>query len=172
MQKQSKLVINYNNESIAVKRDASLEQLMRNKKLMQCPIQVWHDLLIEKDGDVADNTLKTVLLKQIANYDSSAAVNSFLIAGKEFWLDKSTRVGLQQLVNSSKDNVSLVLGDQVLTIPKDIASEFLANLEVYAGECYLQTAKHQIAVNSINSVEELLKYDYTRGYPDKLIFKV
>ena len=139
---------------------------------MQCPLQVWHDLLMEKDGIVADSTLKTVLLKQISNYDNSNAVNSFLIAGQEFWLDKSTRVGLQQLVNSSDDNVSLVLGDQVLTIPKDIASKFLADLEVYAGKCYLQTAKHQIAVNSMNSVEELVNYDYTKGYPDKLIFKV
>lgn len=172
MQRQTNLIINYNNEAIPVKRDASLWQLMRNRKLMQCPLSVWKDLFIEKDGFVTEQLLKEVLKKQIAAYDTSDNVNSFLIGDKKCWLDKATRVGLQQLVNSSEDEVSLVLYDQVLTIPKDIASVFLAQLEVYAGKCYLQTAKHQIAVDGLQSVDDLVNYDYTKGYPDKLVFKL
>jgi hypothetical protein len=76
------------------------------------------------------------------------------------------------LVNSSNDEVSLVLSDHVLTIPKDIASGFLAQLEVYAGKCYLQTAKHQLAIKELQTVEELINYDYTKGYPEKLTFNV
>ena len=164
--------INYNNEVISVRRDASLSQLMRNRKLMKCPISVWYDLLKEKDHTVSVSTLREVLLKQVSNYDSSNEVNSFIIGDKKYWLDKSTRVGLQQLVNSSDEDVSLVLYDQVLTIPKDIASGFLAQLEVYAGKCYLQTAKHQLAIKELQTVEELINYDYTKGYPEKLTFNV
>ena len=164
--------INYNNEVISVRRDASLQQLMRNRRLINCPLSVWNDLLIEKDGHTSEYALREVLKQQIANYDSSDNVNSFIIGGQKYWLDKATRVGLQQLVNSSNDEVSLVLQDHVLTIPKDIASGFLAQLEVYAGKCYLQTAKHQLAIKELQTVEELINYDYTKGYPEKLTFNV
>lgn len=99
---------------------------MKNKRLLNCPLSVWNELLIKKDGHTSEYALKEVLKKQVANYDSSDNVNSFIIGGQKYWLDKATRVGLQQLVNSSENEVSLVLHDQVLTIPKDIASGFLA----------------------------------------------
>lgn len=164
--------INYNNEVISVRRDASLQQLMRNRRLVNLPLSEWNNLLIEKDGHTSEYALREVLKQQIANYDSSDNVNSFIIGGQKYWLDKATRVGLQQLVNSSDDEVSLVLQDHVLTIPKDIASGFLAQLEVYAGKCYLQTAKHQLAIKGLQTVEELINYDYTKGYPEKLTFNV
>ena len=164
--------INYNNEVISVRRDASLQQLMRNRRLVNLPLSEWNNLLIEKDGHTSEYALREVLKQQIANYDSSDNVNSFIIGGQKYWLDKATRVGLQQLVNSSEDEISLVLQDHVLTIPKDIASGFLAQLEVYAGKCYLQTAKHQLAIKELQTVEELINYDYTKGYPEKLTFNV
>ena len=164
--------INYNNEVISVRRDASLQQLMRNRRLVNLPLSEWNNLLIEKDGHTSEYALREVLKQQIANYDSSDNVNSFNIGGQKYWLDKSTREGLQQLVNSSNDEVQLVLQDHVLTIPKDIASGFLAQLEVYAGKCYLQTAKHQLAIKELQTVEELINYDYTKGYPEKLTFNV
>lgn len=139
---------------------------------MKCPLSVWNDLLIQKDGRTSEYSLREVLKKQISIYDSSDNVNSFIIGGNKYWLDKATRVGLQQLVNSSENEVSLVLHDQVLTIPKDIASGFLAQLEVYAGKCYLQTAKHQLAIKELQTVDDLINYDYTKGYPEKLTFNV
>ena len=164
--------IQYNNEVISVRRDASLLRLLKNKKLINCPLSIWKELFIEKDGNVSSSILREVLKEKINKYDSSDEVNSFIIGGKKYWLDKATRVGLQQLVNSSDDEVSLVLYDQVLTIPKDIASGFLAQLEVYAGKCYLQTAKHQLAIKERQTVDDLINYDYTKGYPEKLTFNV
>ena len=170
--KNQTIKVNYNNEVISVRRDASLQQLMKNRRLVNCPLSVWNDLLITKDGHTSEFALKEVLKQQIANYDASDNVNAFIIGGQKYWLDKATRVGLQQLVNSSDDEVSLVLHDQVLTIPKDIASGFLAQLEVYAGKCYLQTAKHQLAIKELQTVDDLINYDYTKGYPEKLTFNV
>lgn len=170
--KNQTIKVNYNNEVISVRRDASLQQLMKNRRLINCPLSVWNDLLIAKDGHTSEFALREVLKQQIANYDASDNVNSFVIGGQKYWLDKATRVGLQQLVNSSDEEVSLVLHDQVLTIPKDIASGFLAQLEVYAGKCYLQTAKHQLAIKELQTVDDLINYDYTKGYPEKLTFNV
>jgi hypothetical protein len=124
--KSQTIDIKYNNEVISVRRDASLSRLLKNRKLIQCPLSVWKDLFAEKDGYVSSALLGEVLKEKISKYDSSDEVNSFIIGGKKYWLDKATRVGLQQLVNSSESEVSLVLHDQVLTIPKDIASGFLA----------------------------------------------
>lgn len=139
---------------------------------MKCPLSVWNELLIKKDGHTSEFALREILKKQISDYDISDNVNSFIIGGQNYWLDKATRVGLQQLVNSSENEVSLVLFDQVLTIPKDIASGLLAQLEVYAGQCYLQTAKHQLAIKELQTIDDLISYDYTKGYPDKLTFNV
>lgn len=139
---------------------------------MKCPLSVWNELLIKKDGHTSEFALREILKKQISDYDISDNVNSFIIGGQNYWLDKATRVGLQQLVNSSENEVSLVLFDQVLTIPKDSASGLLAQLEVYAGQCYLQTAKHQLAIKELQTIDDLISYDYTKGYPDKLTFNV
>ena len=109
-----------------------------------------------------------ILEAKIKLYDSSEEVNSFLIGNKPFWLDKSTRVGLMHLANCSNDNLQLVLGDRILTFHPEFVKTFLARLEVYAGQCYLQTQKHLIAIKELKTVEDILNYDYTTGYPEKI----
>ena len=116
--------------------------------------------------------LLTVLDKKITYYDSSLEVNSFLFNGQNLWLDKATRVGLVNLVNSSTDNVTLALGDQIISVPVEIAKQFLAVLEVYAGECYVNTAKHRIALKTLKTEDEIINYDFTTGYPEKLSFNL
>lgn len=114
------------------------------------------------------NNIKEFLQKKIEFYDSSSEVNSFIYKGNNYWLDKATRVGLMHLANCSTDNIQLVLEDQILTIPIDIVKNFLQQLEVYAGQCYLQTQKHLIAIKDLKTIEDIINYDYTKGYPDKL----
>lgn len=169
MQNQTIDII-YNNEVIAISRDASLQQLMRNRKLMKCPLSIWNNLFIEKDGASSEYILREILKTKIQNYDSSNEVNSFILKDNKYWLNKDTRLGLQHLVNCSKDEVSIVLEDQIITISKDDASKFLSQLEVYAGQCYLQTQKHLIAIKELKTVEDLINYDYTKGYPEKITF--
>jgi hypothetical protein len=72
------------------------------------------------------------------------------------------------LANCSSETIQVVLGDQVLTFPIDFAKDFLAKLEVYAGQCYLQTQKHLIAIKELKTVEDIINYDYTAGYPEKI----
>ena len=109
-----------------------------------------------------------ILIKKIKLYDSSDEVNSFIIGGQKFWLDKATRVGLMHLANCSTDDLQLVLGDKILTFPVEFVKNFLARLEVYAGQCYLQTQKHLLAVKELKTLEDILNYDYTTGYPEKI----
>ena len=46
----------------------------------------------------------------------------------------------------------------------------LSALEVYAIDCYNKTTDHIFAVNDLNSIEEIERYDYHNGYPEKLSF--
>ena len=122
-------------------------------------------------GDV-EFIYKDILLVQISLYDKSNNVNSFIVNGIDFWLDKNTRVGLAHLANCTEGVMQLVLGDTVLEIESSVMKEMLVQLERYAAQCYLQTQKHLIAIKELKTVEDIINYDYTKGYPEKLTFTV
>ena len=158
----------YNNNTYNINKRDSISNLTAREDLLKLPLSAWKELFLLKGGYVDNNMLLTVLDKKITYYDSSLEVNSFLFRGQNLWLDKATRVGLVNLVNSSTDNVTLALGDQIISVPVEIAKQFLAALEVYAGECYVNTAKHKIAIKNLKTEDEIINYDFTTGYPEKL----
>ena len=118
--------------------------------------------------------LLTLLLHNIDTYDTSVAVNSFMLQGKEMWLPKETRVGLVNSVtiekNAGKETTVLWFGGERYELSVDTALQMLSALELYALECYNVTAAHKAAVNALESVEDVVAYDYTQGYPEKLNF--
>lgn len=149
-----------------------IEQLIQYSNLQDYSLQDWDELMIQLWGSSLSKNLIKILTHKIEQYDISDEVNSFIINGQKFWLDKATRVGLMHLANCSTDNLQLVLGNQILTIPVDIAKAFLAQLEVYAGQCYLQTQKHLLAIKNLKTKDEIINYDYTTGYPEKIQFNL
>ena len=118
--------------------------------------------------------IKADLIAQITAYDTSEAVNSFTLQGKQMWLPKETRVGLVNSITIEKNAGKEVTGlwhDGVrYELPVDTALQMLAALELYALECYNVTAAHKAAVSALESVEDIVAYDYTTDYPEKLIF--
>ena len=162
----------YNNISYWISKQDTIADLLKRKDLISFPLSTWKDLLEQCYQRVNNSMLLKILKAKIDNYDISSEVNSFLINGNKFWLDKATRVSLMHLANCSLDTVQLVLEDQILTIPVDIAKNFLQQLEVYAGQCYLQTQKHLLAIKELKTVEDIINYDYTKGYPEKITFNI
>lgn len=119
---------------------------------------------------------KKDILKKIDEYDKSANVNSFLLNGISVWLNKDTRVGLMNSLtiekNAGKEESTLWFNNICITINCDAAIQMLSALELYALNCYNVTAKHKVAVENLNNLEEVLGYDYTVGYPEKLSFTI
>lgn len=111
---------------------------------------------------------------EIQRYDNSPAVNSFTLNGQSVWLDKDTRVGLMNSISiekaSGRESTTLWLGGVSMVIDCDTAIGVLSALELYALACYNRTAEHKAVVSSLATMEEVQAYDYTTGYPDKLIF--
>ena len=119
---------------------------------------------------------KREILKHIEAYDTSSAVNGFVLNGTVVWLDKSTRVGLMNSTTIAKAmgqaTTTLWLGDTKLEVGCDMAIQLLSALEMYALECFNVTAAHKKAVAELTDIGEVLSYDYTKGYPEKLMMNV
>lgn len=121
-------------------------------------------------------TAKAQKLAEIDAYDTSSAVNVFSLNGATVWLDKATRVGLMNSTSITKamgqPTTTLWLGESKMEVPCDTAIQLLSALEMYALECFNVTAAHKKAVNELNSIEEVEKYDITVGYPAQLKMEV
>ena len=120
--------------------------------------------------------MKKAMLHYIDVYDSSSAVNSFVLNDMEVWLDKATRVGLMNSTTIAKSmgqqKTMLWLGSYQLEVDCDKAIQLLSALEMYALECFNVTAMHKKAVNELDNINTILTYDYKSDYPDKLKMEV
>ena len=138
----------------------------------------WLTLQTTAPHDAASvlSAAKTSILAEITAYDSSSAVNSFLLNGMEVWLDKATRVGLMNSTaiakNMGQEKTNLWLGSYQLEVDCDKAIQLLSALEMYALKCFNVTAAHKKAVSELDNIEEVLTYDYKSGYPEKLNMEV
>lgn len=165
-----KVFIGKNNKPYSIS-DLEICNVLHNSELLALySMEELHELYKEYFGNYKAN-YPYILAKKIEIYDSSEAVNSFIFNGKNVWLDKATRVGLMHLANCSSDDLQLVLGDQILTFTPDQVKTFLAQLEVYAGQCYIQTQRHLLEAKKLHNLEDILNYDYTTGYPEKLVLQ-
>lgn len=129
----------------------------------------WSEILIAREGVLNFFSLKNILKKSIVYYDTSKYVNSFYYQDKQYWLSKDARIGLFRLIDSGAKQITLQLNDNYLIISSDKLKEFLNQLEVYAGKCFTTTAQHLQNIKQLSTIEELLKYDYTAKYPNKVI---
>lgn len=118
--------------------------------------------------------VKARKVEEILAYDSSEAVNEFSMGGQPIWLDKATRAGLLLRFEAEgkvgRETTTLWYGGQSFTLPLAQAQQILIALELYASECYDRTQAHIAAVNAMESKEAVEAYDYTTGYPQKLLF--
>lgn len=114
---------------------------------------------------------------EILRYDSSEHVNSFTIAGVKLWIDKATRVGLKLRFEAEKrlGKTETTLWQNGMQFPLPLegdvtALDMLDGIELYASACYDTTQRHLAEVEKLETVDEVMAYDYTSGYPQKLVF--
>jgi hypothetical protein len=119
--------------------------------------------------DVKRNKVDAILA-----YDSSSDVNEFSIGGQPMWLDKATRAGLLLRFEAEskvgRTETTLWNDGQSYTLPLEQAQQILIALELYASACYDNTQRHIAEVQKMESKEAVESYDYTTGYPQKLLF--
>lgn len=119
---------------------------------------------------------KREVLKKIEAYDTSPAVNGFILNGQRVWLDFELRdrvyQGNERLQRIGRTDTTLWLGKQCYNLSIEQAQNIISHIEAYAKDCYNVTAAHKKAVSELNSIEEVEKYDITAGYPAQLKMEV
>lgn len=109
-------------------------------------------------------------------YDSSDSVNSFLVNGATAWINAETRSNYKSGVDSAEllgeQTITFALNGQPLTLPIANAKVMLAQIQRYADNCYMVTLQHKAAIGALTTVEAVNGYDYTVGYPEKLVFNL
>lgn len=125
-----------------------------------------------KTEDEVIAELKVLKIDEITKYDTSSNVNVFSLNGVDVWLDRDTRVSLMNSTtiakNMGQENTTLWLGTIKITVKCDQAIQLLSALEMYALSCFNKTAEHKKNVEALSTINEIVSYDYTVGYPEKL----
>lgn len=143
-------------------------------------VWVYDGVRLETGGMTSEAALtaaaQKMVLEQIDKYDTSPSVNGFMLNGQRVWLNKDTRVGLMNSTSIAKamgkTTTTLWFGGMEIEVNCEKAIGLLSALEMYALECFNVTAAHKKAVAELNTVEEVLGYDYTKGYPEQLKMEV
>lgn len=111
---------------------------------------------------------------QIDNFDSSNAVNSFSINGNDMWLSVEERQQIATQINANeaagRENMTRWFNGISFTFPLNTWKQMLTALEIYAGDALNVTESHKASVDALDSIEAVDSYDYTVGYPTKLVF--
>lgn len=117
---------------------------------------------------------KIEMVQKIYDYDASENVNAFYIGDSILWLDKDTRAGLKLRFEAESamgiTATTLWYGTTPYTLPLDIAMQILLQIECYASRCYDNTQSHYAALENLSTIEEIDAFDFTAGYPEKLVF--
>lgn len=116
-------------------------------------------------------------LAALAEYDSSNNINDFTVNNElHAWFTPEMRSDYRNSIEAAElvgiDSLSLYIGETLVTIPTQSAKLMLAQIQLYANQCFIVTQQHKVAIEALTTVAELDNYDFTTGYPEKLNFDV
>jgi len=152
--------------------DFYVSNLLKNDSLLnELDMKTLPDTFIKVFGVKCFDAYKPILLRKIDLYDQSPAVNSFIYKGKPYWLDKQQRSCMKTVAESGLETIEIVFGEHNIVLPAEFVKQFILNLEAYAYKCFVVTAKHKQRASALTNYEDILNYDYTSGYPDKIVLE-
>ncbi|WP_294719503.1 DUF4376 domain-containing protein [Prevotella sp.] len=175
------LLLIYGQEKTQIERSETFSSDLKDMwAVVERKVWVYDGVRLETGGMTSEAALtaaaQKMVLAEIDKHDTSSAVNGFILNGQRVWLDKATRVGLMNSTTIAKamgqPTTTLWLGDAKLVVECDKAIQLLSALEMYALECFNVTAAHKKAVAEMSTVESVLGYDYTAGYPKMLEMRI
>jgi hypothetical protein len=121
--------------------------------------------------------VKELKIQEINNYDNSESVNNFKINDViNAWFTVSERNNYSSSIAAAKtvgvDNLTFFVGDVKLEIATAMAELMLAQIQLYADQCFIVTKQHKINVEALSTIEEVENYNYKVGYPEQLNFQL
>lgn len=135
--------------------------------------EVWDMEVFVYERTLAD--AKREKIQEIDSYDTSENVNGFTINHMiTTWFTVQERLNYKQSVEAAKllgvETLQFYVDDNMLNVSPTNAEMMLAALQLYADQCFIVTKQHKIAVEKLETIDEVDNYDYKTGYPEKLNF--
>lgn len=158
----------YNGVTYNVANRATIKDRLKQRELLELSLEGWKELLKIVNGKVDEESLRQVLIGKVQDKEDS---KEFEYKGKKLWWDKNTRAGLVNLANSSNESITLLINDEAVEIDPAILKSLLARLEVYSSKVFVVTHQHIQRIEKLQTLEDILNYDYTLGYPEKVIIE-
>ena len=117
-------------------------------------------------------------IAELEAYDDSNAVNSFdiVVDGKTIsaWIEPDKRSNYRGSLEDCEllevTNIEVPIAGMLIPMTVADARVKLAQVQLYADRCTIVTEGHKYAINALTSIEEVEAYDFTTGYPEKLVF--
>lgn len=113
-------------------------------------------------------------IKALEAYDNSIKVNGFFVGEQLTWIDRDTRNTYKASIEAAEllgeSSIVVPILGMILNIPIEKGKIALAKIQRYADACAIVTATHKMAISGLDSEEEIMGYDFTLGYPEKLVF--
>lgn len=143
--------------------------------------EVWN-MQMDIDPPTPERTLedaKREKIETIRLYDQSDNVNSFNVQFQSgdvvsTWFTPEERANYKNSIDSAKlvgqTEVSLYIEDTLVVLSTQAAKLILAQIQLYADQCYIITKQHISAVESLDTIEAVDNFDHTVGYPQHLLF--
>ena len=156
------------------------ENGLETTEAVERKVWVYDGVRLETGGMTSEAALtaaaQKMVLAEIEKHDTSSAVNGFILNGERVWLDFELRdrvyQGNERLQRIGRTDTTLWLGNHCCNLSIEQAQNIISHIEAYAKDCYNVTAAHKKAVAELNTVEDVLGYDYTQGYPEQLKMEV
>lgn len=124
---------------------------------------------------------KAEMIQKINEYDSSDNVNAFNVHDTEHditfegWFTADERSNYKSSIDAAKllglDTLSFFIGDLLLDVTPTQAEYMLAQVQLYADQCYIVTKQNKIAVDALTTIEAVDSFPYQQGYPGKITFE-
>ena len=138
-------------------------------------LEIWH--CINPEPPTPEQLLeeaKITKITEIEYYDVSEEVNGFFLGDNLVWLDKDTRTCLMNTLNSAeligRDNINIWFSGMYVSLTITEARYMLAELEIYATDCYNVTETHKMQVLAMEDINEVENFDVTLDYPARPSF--
>lgn len=129
------------------------------------------------DHEPTADDVRSLVLMAIEAYDTSDAVNGFVLDGRKMWLDNLNRTSLLEVARSAaasdpSSTVEVWADGEYMNVPAPDLVGYLSQLIVYAKATFDVTQHHKMDVHAITEVEGLLEYNVRADYPPTLVFEL
>jgi len=158
----------YDGITYNVANHATIADRLKQRELFELPLEGWKELFTLVNGVADIESLRTVLRAKINKMEDS---KEFIYKGNTLWWDKATRAGLINLANSSFEDIQILIGSEFVDFNPTVLKNLLTKLEVYSSKCFVATHQHLINIEKLNTIEDIINYNYTLGYPEKVVIE-